>query len=62
MFLIGFLGIPSDHDFDFNIDVGSSTKPISITPYRMVLTNLNELKKQLQNFLSKGFARPSVFS
>ena len=32
----------------------------SITPYRMALVELKELKLQLQELLDKGFIRPSV--
>ena len=34
--------------------------PISIPPYRMAPLELQELKKQLQALLDKGFIRPSV--
>ena len=35
-------------------------QPISIPPYRMALLELRELKVQLQDFLDKGFIRPST--
>ncbi|PHT43055.1 Formin-like protein 1 [Capsicum baccatum] len=53
-------GIPPDLDIDFSIDVELSTKPISIPPYRMALTELKELNDQLEELLYKGFIRPSV--
>ena len=34
--------------------------PISKAPYRMAPIELAELKKQLQEYLDKGFIRPSV--
>ncbi|CAA7051129.1 unnamed protein product [Microthlaspi erraticum] len=36
------------------------TAPISKTPYKMVPAKLAELKKQIEDLLSKGFIRPSV--
>ena len=53
-------GMPPDRDIDFCIDLASGTQPISIPPYRMAPPELKELKEQLQDFLDKGFIRPSV--
>ena len=53
-------GMPTDRDIDFCIDLESGTRPISIHPYRMAPVELRELKAQLQDFLSKGFIRPSA--
>lgn len=36
--------IPTDREIDFGIDLLLDTYPISIPPYRMTLTKLNELK------------------
>ncbi|GAU48377.1 hypothetical protein TSUD_405390 [Trifolium subterraneum] len=36
------------------------TSPISMAPYRMSASELNELKKQLEELLEKKFIRPSV--
>jgi len=55
-------GLPPDRDIDFCIDVERGTRPISIPPYRMAPAELKELKEKLQDLLSKGFIRPSVFS
>ncbi|XP_069144625.1 uncharacterized protein [Solanum lycopersicum] len=55
VFPIDFPGLPPDRDIDFCIDVEPGTQPISIPPYRMAPTELNELKEQLQDLLSKGF-------
>ena len=38
----------------------SGTAPISKAPYRMALVELEEVKKQIQDLLSKGFIRPST--
>ena len=45
---------------EFIIDLIPKTEPISIPPYRMAPTELRELKAQLEEFLSKGFIRPSI--
>ena len=53
-------GLPLDREGEFAIDLVSSTTPISKPPYRMAPLELEELKKQLQELLDKGFIRPSV--
>ncbi|WMV37606.1 hypothetical protein MTR67_030991 [Solanum verrucosum] len=52
--------MPPDRDIDFCIDLEPGTHSISIPPYRMALTELRELKAQIQEFLDKGFIRPSA--
>ncbi|WMV46550.1 hypothetical protein MTR67_039935 [Solanum verrucosum] len=54
------LGVPTNRDIDFAIDLEPSTKPISIPLYRMAPIELKELKDQLLNLLCKGFIRPSI--
>ena len=54
------LGIPIDREIEFSIDLLLGTSPISKAPYRMALTELKELKEQLQELLEKGFIRPSA--
>jgi len=44
-------GLPHDRAVEFSIDTIPGTVPISKTPYRMVPTELEILKKQLQNIL-----------
>nr|XP_033515567.1 uncharacterized protein LOC117280018 [Nicotiana tomentosiformis] len=51
--------IPPDREIEFGIDTLPRTQPISI-PHYMAQFELNELKKQLQDLLDKGFIRPSV--
>ena len=34
--------------------------PVSKIPYKMSITELTELKIQLQEFLDKGYIKPSV--
>ena len=53
-------GLPPDRETEFTIEVTPSVAPISIPPYRMAPLELQELKKQLQELLDKGFIRPSV--
>ena len=43
-----------------SIEVVQGTTPICRAPYRMALTELKELKTQLQELLDKGFIQPSV--
>ena len=53
-------GLPPNRDVEFTIDFIPRTEPISIPPYRMAPAELRELKAQLEEFLSKGFIRPSI--
>ena len=53
-------GLPSQREIEFAIDVVQGATPTSITPYRMDLVELKELKLQLQELLEKGFIHPSV--
>jgi hypothetical protein len=52
-------GMPPDRDIEFSIELIPSTAPISKRPYRMDVKDLAELKKQIEELLSKGFIRPS---
>ena len=45
---------------DFIIELHPGTSPISMTPLRMALVELQELKVQLQELLDKGLIRPST--
>ena len=53
-------GITPDRAIEFVIELIPGTEPISIPPYRMALAELKEMKAQLEEFLSKGFIRPST--
>ena len=53
-------GLPPDREIEFTIDVTPGVAPISISPYRMATLELQELKKQLQELLDKGYIRSSV--
>jgi hypothetical protein len=45
---------------EFGIECVPGTNLISKAPYRMALSELKELKEQLQELLDKGFIRPSI--
>jgi hypothetical protein len=53
-------GMPPDRDIEFAIELQPGTRPISKRPYRKPPAELEELKKQLQELLDKGFIRPST--
>jgi hypothetical protein len=52
-------GMPPDRDIEFSIVLLLGTAPISKRPYRMNVKDLVELKRQIEELLSKGFIRPS---
>ena len=52
--------IPPVREVYLSIEILSGTPHTSRAPYRMTLTELKELKIQLQEILDKGFIRPSV--
>jgi hypothetical protein len=52
-------GMPPDRDIEFSIELIPGTAPISKRPYRMDVKDLAELKKQIEELLSKWFIRPS---
>ncbi|KAK9057437.1 hypothetical protein SSX86_022272 [Deinandra increscens subsp. villosa] len=53
-------GIPPDRDVEFRIELVPGAKPVARAPYRLAPTEMQELMKQLQELLDKGFIRPSV--
>lgn len=59
-FFVNILGVCPNRDIDFCINLGLGTKPISMCPYSMALTELKKLKDQLHELSSKGFIRSSV--
>jgi hypothetical protein len=60
VFLEELPGMPSDRDIEFMIELIPGTAPIAQRPYRMNPQELEELKKQLADMLSKGLIRPSA--
>jgi hypothetical protein len=53
------LGMPSDRDVEFIIELQPNTTPISKRPYKMTPKELAKLKIQLNEMLDKGYIRPS---
>jgi hypothetical protein len=53
-------GMPPDCEIEFVIELVPGTAPIFKRPYRMAANQLAELKEQLQEFLDKGYIRPSA--
>jgi hypothetical protein len=52
-------GMPPDWDIEFVIELIPRIAPIAQRPYRMNPQELEELKKQLADMLSKGLIRPN---
>ena len=55
-----FPGLPLPRDVDFCIELHPGTMSISMTPHKMALVELQEIKVQLQELLDIGFIRPST--
>ena len=51
--------MPPNREIEFEIELVPGTSSISKAPYRMAPAELQELYKQLQELLEKGFIRPS---
>jgi hypothetical protein len=60
VFLEELPGMPSDREIEYVIELVPGTAPIFKRPYRMAANQLVELKEQLQEFLDKGYIRPSA--
>jgi hypothetical protein len=60
VFLEDLLGMPPDRDIELIIDLLPRTPPISKRPYRMLVNELAELKKQIVELQSKGFIHLSL--
>src|SRR6202034_4093220 len=54
--------LPPKRDVDFKIEVFPDTSPPSRPTYRMSPSELDELKKQLEDLTKHGFIRPSTSS
>jgi hypothetical protein len=52
-------GMPPDRDIEFLIELLPGTPLISKRPYRMLVNELVELKKQIAELQANGFIRPS---
>ncbi|XP_074301141.1 uncharacterized protein LOC141632494 [Silene latifolia] len=53
-------GLLQKRDIDFSIDLKPGTGPTSKAPYRMAPKEMEELNKQLEELLEKGYVRPNV--
>ena len=60
VFLDELPGLRPPRDVDFHIELYPGTSPISMTPHRMTLVELQELKVQIQELLGKGFIKLST--
>jgi hypothetical protein len=60
VFLEELPGMPPDRDIEFIIELVPRTTPIAQRAYRMNPQELEELKRQLADMLSKGLIRPST--
>ena len=60
VFLEDLPGLPPEREIEFGIDLIPGTTPISKQPYRMAPTEMEELKKQIEELQEKGFIRPSI--
>jgi hypothetical protein len=59
VFLEELSGMPPDHDTKLIIELLPGTPPISKRPYRMLINELAELKKEIAEQQSKRFICPS---
>ncbi|GJR60156.1 retrovirus-related pol polyprotein from transposon 17.6 [Tanacetum coccineum] len=56
---IFFIDFGVELQVEFCIDFTLGSTPVAKTPYRLALSEMQELMKQLQELLDKGFIRPS---
>ncbi|GKG35350.1 hypothetical protein Tco_0440504, partial [Tanacetum coccineum] len=59
VFLDDLPGFPPHHQVEFKIDLVRGATPVSQAPYRLALSEMKKLSKQLQELSEKGFIRPS---
>ena len=60
VFLNNVSELPPEWEVEFAVDLIPGTSPVSMAPYRMSASELDELKKQLEEWLEDKFVRPSV--
>ncbi|KAJ9563166.1 hypothetical protein OSB04_008326 [Centaurea solstitialis] len=53
-------GIPPERQVEFRIDLVPGAAPVAKAPYRLAPPEMQELSKQLEELLDKGFIRPST--
>ncbi|GJT99834.1 putative reverse transcriptase domain-containing protein [Tanacetum coccineum] len=59
VFLEDLLGLPSQRQFEFRIDLVPGATPVAKSPYRLAPSKMQELFGQLQELQDNGFIRPS---
>ncbi|GJZ53067.1 putative reverse transcriptase domain-containing protein [Tanacetum coccineum] len=52
-------GLPQTRQVEFQIDLIPGAAPVARAPYRLALSEMKELSKQLKEISDKGFIRPS---
>lgn len=60
IFLEDLLGLRPKREVEFTTVLIIGTDPISLTPYKMIIAKLKELKTQLQEWVDKGFIKPTI--
>eukprot|EP00820_Chromera_velia_P005023 Cvel_3563.t1-p1 / transcript=Cvel_3563.t1 / gene=Cvel_3563 / organism=Chromera_velia_CCMP2878 / gene_product=Transposon Ty3-I Gag-Pol polyprotein, putative / transcript_product=Transposon Ty3-I Gag-Pol polyprotein, putative / location=Cvel_scaffold146:450-1549(-) / protein_length=366 / sequence_SO=supercontig / SO=protein_coding / is_pseudo=false len=53
--------LPRRGDLDFKIELEPGAQPPAKPPYRLSYAELEEMKKQLKDYVDRGFIRPSTF-
>nr|GEU74983.1 putative reverse transcriptase domain-containing protein [Tanacetum cinerariifolium] len=53
------LGLPSQRQVEFRIDLVLGATPVAKSPYHLAPSEMQELSRQLQELQDKGFIRPS---
>ncbi|GJP79780.1 hypothetical protein CLOP_g9999 [Closterium sp. NIES-67] len=54
------VGLPSEREHDHKIELEPGTQPTVRTQWRLTQPELDELRRQLDYLLEKGFVRPST--
>uniref|UniRef100_A0A0K6S656 Reverse transcriptase domain-containing protein n=2 Tax=Chromera velia CCMP2878 TaxID=1169474 RepID=A0A0K6S656_9ALVE len=52
--------LPGRGDLDFKIELEPGAQPSAKPPYRLSYAELEEMKKQLKDYMDRGFIRPST--
>ncbi|GJS87478.1 putative reverse transcriptase domain-containing protein [Tanacetum coccineum] len=59
VFLEDLLGLPTQRQVEFHIDLVPGATSVAKYPYRLTTSEMQELSEQLQELQDKGFIRPS---
>nr|GEZ69584.1 putative reverse transcriptase domain-containing protein [Tanacetum cinerariifolium] len=60
VFLEDLLGLPPVRQVEFQIELIIGATPVARAPYRLALSEMQELSDQLQELADRGFIRPST--